>query len=188
MSSIKSGAVESGLIAVSMCFHCSGVRSPLRTLRESSSDSATTKRIISCWALISSEKNATPFSKSTATFRASESTKAVLPIDGRAAMMIRSDGCHPSVSRSRCVNPDGTPLNPPSRLEASSIICSVLVRMSRDFCTSRLTCPSATLKISPSAKSIRSVTSVASSNDFFWISVVARISSRWTYFWAMIFA
>ena len=98
---MNSGAAASGLIDVSRCFHWSGVSWPLRTSRESRPLSPTIRRIINCSALISSEKNATPFSKSTATLRASDSTKAVLPIDGRAAMIIRSDGCQPSVSRSR---------------------------------------------------------------------------------------
>jgi len=83
--------------------------------------------------------------------RAIESTKAVLPIEGRAATMMRSDNCQPSVTRSSAMNPDGTPLKALVFFEASSICISARARMSFDDCTERLTCPSATLKISPSA-------------------------------------
>ena len=41
---------------------------------------------------ISSEKTATPFLYSTAAFRANESTNAVLPIPGRAAITTMSEG------------------------------------------------------------------------------------------------
>ena len=121
-------------------------------------------------------------------FRAIESTKAVLPIEGRAATMIRSDNCQPSVTRSSAVKPDGTPLYVLEFFDASSICISARARISFDDCTERFTWPSATLKISPSAKPIRSVTSIDSSYERFWISVAERISSRWTYFCAMIFA
>ena len=49
------------------------------------------------------------------------------------------------------MNPDGTPLKALVFFEASSICISARARMSFDDCTERLTCPSATLKISPSA-------------------------------------
>ena len=41
------------------------------------------------------------------------STKAVFPIDGRAAMMTRSAFWNPAVSRSRSTNPVGTPVTAP---------------------------------------------------------------------------
>ena len=46
---------------------------------------------------------------------------------------------------------DGTPLKALVFFDASSICISARARMSLDDCTERLTCPSATLKISPSA-------------------------------------
>ena len=95
--------------------------------------------------------------------RAIERTNAVLPIDGRAAMIIRSDNCQPNVTRSMAMKPDGTPLKALVFLDASSICINARARMSLDDCTERLTCPSETLKISPSAKPINSVTSVDSS-------------------------
>ena len=109
------------------------------------------RRIINCTEDISSEKNATPCSWSTAILRAIESTNAVLPIEGRAAMITRSDNCQPSVTRSIAIKPDGTPLKALVFFDASSICISARARMSFDDCTERFTCPSATLKISPSA-------------------------------------
>ena len=125
--------------------------------------SATTRRIMSWCAGISSEKKATACSWSTDMLRAMVSVKAVLPIEGRAAMMIRSDGCQPIVTRSSAMKPDGTPLKALLFLAFSSICASVRASTSAADCTERFTCPSATLKISCSAKPIRSVTSVDSS-------------------------
>ena len=69
---------------------------------------------------ISKEKKATGICLVTAIFRAMESVNAVLPIPGRAAMMIKSLGCHPEVNLSNFSNPVLTPLSP-SRFEISSI-------------------------------------------------------------------
>ncbi len=66
----------------------------------------------SCLADISKEKMATGLWKSTAALRAMFSTRAVLPTDGRAAMIMRSEACQPSVILSNDVKPDGTPLRP----------------------------------------------------------------------------
>ena len=52
---------------------------------------------------ISSEKTATTLPSRTAAFSAMLMAKAVLPIEGRAAMMIRSDFCRPLVISSRSV-------------------------------------------------------------------------------------
>ena len=62
--------------------------------------------------------------------RAMVSVNAVLPIDGRAAMIIKSDACQPSVTLSMEVNPEGTPLNLLSFFEASSIVSRVFLMMS----------------------------------------------------------
>ena len=93
-------------------------------------------------------------------------------------MMIKSESCQPSVTRSMAMKPDGTPLKALVFFDASSICISARARIS----------PSATLNISPSAYPISSVTSVDSSYERFCISVAERISSRCTYFWAMILA
>ena len=60
-------------------------------------------RISSASLDISSEKTPITLPSITAAFSAMFMAKAVLPIDGRAAMMIRSDGCNPLVSRSSSV-------------------------------------------------------------------------------------
>ena len=64
---------------------------------------------------------ATPLLKSTAAFRASDKVKAVLPIAGRAATIIKSDFCQPPVTRSRLLKPEGHPVNESSCFLASSI-------------------------------------------------------------------
>ncbi len=74
-------------------------------------------------------------------------------------MMMRSESCQPSVTRSMAMKPDGTPLNALVFLLASSICAKALARISLAFCTERFTWPSATLNISLSANPIRSVTS-----------------------------
>ena len=45
-------------------------------------------------------------------FLAMESRKAVLPIAGRAAMMMRSEFCQPPVSLSTSLKPEGIPESP----------------------------------------------------------------------------
>ncbi|MBS9768148.1 MAG: hypothetical protein KGV44_11520 [Flavobacteriaceae bacterium] len=55
-------------------------------------------------------------------YRAIESTKAVFPIAGRAAKIIKSLFCQPAVILSNSVNPDGTPLNPSSCSDNCPII------------------------------------------------------------------
>ncbi len=60
-------------------------------------------RISSASRDISSEKTPTTLPSSTAAFSAMFMAKAVLPIDGRAAMMTRSEGWKPLVSLSSSV-------------------------------------------------------------------------------------
>jgi len=52
--------------------------------------------------------------------RAIDKVNAVLPIPGRAAIIIKSLGCHPEVSLSNSVKPEGIPERP-SLLAISSI-------------------------------------------------------------------
>ena len=49
-----------------------------------------------------------------AIFLAIDKTKAVLPIPGLAAIIIKSEFCHPDVTLSIFSKPDGTPLTPSS--------------------------------------------------------------------------
>ena len=53
-------------------------------------------------------------------FRAIDSTNAVFPIPGRAAIIIKSDGCQPDVILSNLSNPVAMP-DKPSLLAISSI-------------------------------------------------------------------
>ena len=78
-------------------------------------------RLTNCTEDISNEKKAIGLPYLTDAFLATESTKAVFPIPGRAAMMIRSDFCQPAVTRSSSVNPLGTPVTPSFWLAAISI-------------------------------------------------------------------
>ncbi len=71
------------------------------------------RRNASCEADISIENTATDFLAWIAACSAMLSAKAVLPIDGRAATMIRSDGCRPEVRLSRSTKPVGTPVSWP---------------------------------------------------------------------------
>ena len=53
-------------------------------------------------------------------FRAIDNEKAVFPIPGRAAIIIKSLGCHPEVNLSTLTKPEGIP-DKPSLLAISSI-------------------------------------------------------------------
>jgi hypothetical protein len=89
---------------------------PLRSFCASIRASDVSMRCTSDSLLISSEKNATFFCFSIAACCAMFSTNAVLPIDGRAAMMMRSEGWNPEVMSSRSANPLATPViaSPPA--------------------------------------------------------------------------
>ena len=69
---------------------------------------------------ISKEKKATGICLVTAIFRAIERVNAVFPIPGRAAIIIKSLGCHPEVNLSTLTKPEGIP-DKPSLLAISSI-------------------------------------------------------------------
>ena len=77
-------------------------------------------RVINCTEDISREKKATGVCLVTAIFLAIDRVSAVLPIPGRAAIIIKSLGCHPEVRRSSFSKPEATPLKP-SLLAISSI-------------------------------------------------------------------
>ena len=66
-----------------------------------------------CSLGISMEKIRTLASAFRAEFMATFSAKAVLPIDGRAAMRIRSEGCRPVVCLSRSAKPVARPATTP---------------------------------------------------------------------------
>ena len=87
-----------------------------------------TKRWASSASAISRENSATGLPCSTAAFSAMLQTSALLPIAGRAAMMIRLPGWKPPVISSRSLKPDGVPVSEvpssESRCSLSSSSCS----------------------------------------------------------------
>ena len=97
---------------ISLCQSASGI-SPMRTFWESRLASEQSMRCMSCVLDISREKNATDFFSLMATLEAMFRVKAVLPMLGRAATRIKSEGCKPEVSLSRSVNSVGMPVRPP---------------------------------------------------------------------------
>ena len=121
VSSIKIGAWTSFFILVSSCFHSSSLRRPFLILSPGISVSEIINLFTSCIDDISHENIATCFPWSIAIFLAIERANAVLPIEGRAAMITSSAFCQPDVSRSSFVNPDGVPTRASSLLPASSI-------------------------------------------------------------------
>ena len=97
------------------------------------------------------------------------STRLVFPIDGRAAMMTRSDGCRPDVISSRSVKPVGTPVMSSLRACSFSIVSRLPCARSRSDTKPSRTLSSAIAKIACSAWS--RMTSASSSPSY----AVARI-------------
>ena len=151
---------------------------PVLILSPSSSHTFMIRRFTSCTLLISSEKTAVGISRSMAICLAMESTKAVLPIAGRAAMITRSGVCQPEVILSSAWNPDGIPEIEPVflaafsiRLKASSMTGSICV-------TSRFCDLCEISKIPASAVCISSSTSCVSSKPISSICAARAITSR----------
>ena len=90
-------------------YSLSFVNLPVRNFQESTPDSAASIRSTNCCALISSEKMPTDEPYCKAALRAISSANVVLPIDGRAANMTRSDFWKPERTLSSAVKPEGTP-------------------------------------------------------------------------------
>ena len=98
---MKIGAFKSCDVRECSCSHSKLANFPCLIFSPSISETLTIKRLTNCTLDISNEKIATGKLYSTAIFFAIESTKAVFPIAGRAAIMIKSDFCHPEVIWSR---------------------------------------------------------------------------------------
>ena len=77
--------------------------------------------MINCKEDISKEKKATGIFFKTEMFLAIDKVKAVFPMPGLEAIIIKSLGCQPEVNLSNFSKPVLTPLNP-SFLEISSIL------------------------------------------------------------------
>ena len=82
-----------------------------------------TKRWASSASAISRQNSATGLPCSTAAFSAMLQTSALLPIAGRAAMMIRLPGWKPPVISSRSLKPEGVPVSEvPSQREPVQLV------------------------------------------------------------------
>ena len=143
--------------------HSSSRSLPARTILESSFDSATSRRMSSCSLGISRLKNAMEALCFSAIFRAMVSTKAVFPIEGRAAMMMRSPFCQPWVISSRLSNPVGRPLSPCSSSLAFSMFSITRLRTNSADSLSFFAPNSWSSNTRCSASSIRSSTSACPS-------------------------
>ncbi len=110
VSSIRIGASDSRPSAAESFSQSSAARRPVRSLCWSSRPTEPIIRSASCDAPISIENTATGSFASSATCSAMLSASAVLPIDGRPAMITRSPGCSPDVISSRSAKPVGTPV------------------------------------------------------------------------------
>ena len=131
VSSIYKGASRRSCILKFSRSKSSSVSFPVRNLSEVIPVSEAISLVISCMADISKEKKATGILLLIAIFLAIVRVKAVFPIAGRAATMIRSVGCQPAVISSTLVNPQGTPLN------SSFFLCNSFI-FSRAFSTNSL--------------------------------------------------
>ncbi len=109
-SSIKMGAWDKTPAASVIFIQSSWVMNPLLKRDESILASLLSIRNDSCSLDISRENMATAELLSTAAFFAILSAKAVFPIPGRPARIIRSDFCKPAVNSSSLVNPVATPV------------------------------------------------------------------------------
>ena len=118
VSSMYKGAFSRFETLTFNCSHSNFSSFPVLNFSEFKPVSDEINLVINWRADISSEKKATGILFSTEIFRAIDSVKAVLPIPGLAAIIIRSLCCHPEVNLSISLNPDGIPLNP-SFLEIS---------------------------------------------------------------------
>ncbi len=114
LSSMKNRASASfEAAAVSLGKSRSARKVPSRTFCEFTPAREQRRRWTNCCALISKLKTATARFSFTATCSAMFMASAVLPMLGRAAITIISDGCNPLVRRSKSLNPVERPVMPP---------------------------------------------------------------------------
>ena len=126
---MKMGASLSFAIFEFNCCHSWSAKVPFLSLSDSISASALIIRVTNWRELISKENIATPRNFSVfaiQAFLATLNAKAVLPIPGRAAIIINSDFWKPEVTLSNLEKPEGIPVKPPSlpRKLSISIIAS----------------------------------------------------------------
>ena len=167
--------------------HSSSSSSPRARRVASICPSAQKIRCISCSRGISREKKATvPPCRATcvATFR----TNAVLPMAGRAATMMRSEGWRPRVTLSSVARPVESPVIPPFALASSLTRSTASKTTSFAEINAPVVCPPAMARILRSASSSCSAISSLASYAAPAISVLASIRARRTAFSLTIFA
>ena len=106
-------ALERGSREDAMRISSASVMVPVRTDCMFTPESEQSIRCTSCSRLISRLNMHTVFLPFTAAFWARLRAKAVLPMEGRPAIMMRSLGCMPEVSLSRSAKPVVTPVRAP---------------------------------------------------------------------------
>ena len=159
VSSINIGTSLS-MPAASVAFcQSSWLMNPVFKRLESMRASEVSKRMDSCSLDISRENTATGTRSSTATLRARFRAKAVFPILGRAARIMRSDFCRPEVSWSRRGYPVLSPESPPLEPWRSSSMSMLRLIRSPRLAKFLLDLDSEMLKMAFSAKSMISTTS-----------------------------
>ena len=102
-------------------------RLPVRSFWASTLDSRANRRLTSCSFDISSENMAAHKCSWMVMCWAKLRTKAVLPIEGRAAIRIRSEGCKPAVCLSKSMKPVGIPVTTPRCFDACSIFAMAFI-------------------------------------------------------------
>ena len=110
--------------------HSVSVRSPVRIFWASTWDCMAMILFTSCSFDISREKIPIHLFSLSEACSAMFRTSAVFPMEGRAAISIKSAGCRPAVRLSRSVNPVDSPVTLPLILEAASILSMALSTIS----------------------------------------------------------
>ena len=169
-SSNQSGASSSSLQARTTFGQSRWETWPLRSLSPEIRARQAMKRWASSTSDISSEKKATGLLLLTATFSAMLATRALLPIAGRAATMIRLPGWKPPVIASMSRKPAGVPVISISPVESFSSRSTSSWRISESRRKSLACSLWATSKSSFSARSESSRGSPSRSLTQPWIS------------------
>lgn len=112
VSSIWRGAFSNACVLILSCSRSCFSSFPDLNFSEESHVSEEISLVMSCTEDISNENNPTGMLLLTAMFLAMESTKAVFPIPGRAAIMTKSEFCRPAVTLSNLSNPVAIQLKP----------------------------------------------------------------------------
>ena len=187
VSSTYKGAFSKELTFTFNCSHSWLANLPVLSFSDDKPVSEDINLVISWTEDISREKKATGRSLTTEIFLAIDNVKAVFPIPGLAAIIIKSLGCQPEVISSIFSNPEGTPLKP-SFLDISSILFLAWNTKFCDDIADFLMFPWVISYNLDSASSSNSKTSIESWYESKIISLDIFISDLWIYFCWIILA